>query len=337
MELRFKLRKDTNWAKAGHEVAFGQIQLVKPKPLQLLKQIAAPFGPTYSQISPQILEISTEGSSNLWQFNIVHGTLSSWKKEGTEMIHAPPVMDFYRAITDNDRPTPFGQSWRNSRVYQTQCNVQSVTWSKPKDMGNVEIVVKTRIAPPVFEWSVDTTFTYTFTNESLLIKAAGKPRGEFRPRNLARIGLTLSLNDIHHVSWFGRGPGESYWDKKRSQRMGQYTLLVDDMFTDYEFPQETSNRTDVRWVAFAGPTGPGKILTARFGDLDGASFTALHYTTKDLDECQHPYELYKRKKKETVVRLDWAHHGLGTASCGPATLPQYELHCEPFEYQVLLE
>ncbi|CRK38516.1 hypothetical protein BN1708_020533 [Verticillium longisporum] len=63
----------------------------------------------------------------------------------------------------------------------------------------------------------------------------------------------------------------------------------------------------------------------------------MHYTTADLDECQHPYELHKRRRDDTIVRLDWAHHGLGTGSCGPATLPQYELRSEDFSYELLLE
>jgi beta-galactosidase len=336
LEIVFRLCSDTNWAKAGHEVAFGQIQLAKPKPLELPKQIDSPTSPRYTKIFPQVLEISSEEPGTVWQFNIVHGTLSSWKKAGSELIHTPPVLDFYRAITDNDRPSRFGQSWRNSRLHQTQCHTQSVTWSKSKETGNVEVVVVTRVAPPVLEWSVDTTFTYTFTNKQVLLKVAGKPRGEYLPNSFARIGLTLSLNSTETARWFGRGPGEGYWDKKRSQKMGNYTRAIDDLFTDYEFPQETGNRTDVRWVEFNG-VDKEKTLKANFGDLEGASFSALHYTTKDLDESQHPYEIYKKKKEETIVRLDWAHHGLGTGSCGPATLPQYELRCQPFEYHVLLE
>ena len=335
LEVVFKLLDDTEWAKAGHEIAFGQVQLAKPKPLELPSHVNSPIGPQYAQISAQVLEISSEDPGTLWQFNLVHGTLSSWKKSGSELIHHPPVLDFYRAITDNDRGGRFGQSWRDSRLHQTQCHAQSVTWSKSKETGNVEIVVAARVAPPVLEWSIDTTFTYTFTNKHVLIKVAGKRRGEFLCDTLARIGLTLSLNDTEEVRWFGRGPGEGYWDKKRSQRMGTYSLSVDDLFTDYEFPQETGNRTDVRWVEFGKTKEKG--LKASFGDLEGASFSALHYTTKDLDESDHPYQLYKKKKKETVVRLDWAHHGLGTGSCGPATLPEYELRNEPFEYEVLLE
>lgn len=198
------------------------------------------------------------------------------------------------------------------------------------------MVVSARIAPPVLEWSVDCTFTYTFTDKHLSIKVKGKLRGDSVPSTFARIGLTLGLNGVESASWFGRGPGESYRDKKLSQKLGNYSLSVDELFTDYEFPQETANRTDTRWVSLDGKDGK-KLLKASFGELEEASFTALHYTASDIDAAKHPYELHKKKKDETIVRLDWAHHGLGTGACGPATLPDYQLKAGGFEYEVLLE
>lgn len=197
-------------------------------------------------------------------------------------------------------------------------------------------MVKARIAPPVLEWSVDALFTYTFTSEHLSIKVKGKLNGDSVPATFARIGLTIGLNGVESASWFGRGPGESYRDKKLSQKFGNYTLSVDELFVDYEFPQETANRTDTRWVALNRKDGK-KLIKASFGDLEEASFTALKYTAADIDESKHPYELYKKKKDETIVRLDWAHHGLGTGACGPATLPEYVLKAGDFEYEVLLE
>jgi beta-galactosidase len=332
LEISFTLRESTSWAKAGFEVAFGQIQLVPPTTLQIIKELSSPAAPKSTQVSAQVLEIA--GSNVIWRFDVFHGLLFSWRKAGSELIHAPPVLDFYRAVTDNDRPTRFGQSWINSRLHQTKCHAKEVTWKSGSD--HVEIVVTTRIAPPVLEWSVDTTFTYTFTNQHLSIKVVGTPRGNYLPNTFARIGLNMSLNDVNKATWFGRGPGESYRDKKLSQKIGRYELSIEDLFVDYEFPQETSNRTDVRWVEFSGKK-KDLSLKAYFGALQEASFTALHYTTKDLDGSQHPYELYKKKKEETVVRLDWAHHGLGTGSCGPATLQEYELRTRPFAYEILLE
>jgi beta-galactosidase len=332
LEVSFTLKESANWAKSGHEVAWGQVQLVAPPYITSLKEMQSSTAPKCSQMSAQVLEIS--GSNTIWKFNLVHGTLFSWQKSGTELIHTPPVLDFYRAMTDNDRPSRFGQSWINSRLHQTNCHMISVTWSSNSE--NVTIIVAWRIAPPVLEWSVDATFTYTFTKEQVSLKVAGSPRGNYLPNTFARIGLNLALNDVDTATWFGRGPGESYRDKKLSQKFGNYEVPIEDLFVDYEFPQETSNRTDVRWVDFSSKKG-GPSLKAHFGPLSEASFTASHYSTRDLDDAQHPYELHKKKRKETIVRLDWAHHGLGTGSCGPATLPEYELKAGPFAYEILLE
>jgi beta-galactosidase len=328
--LNFTLRESTNWAKSGHLVAFGQVALAKPPTFAMLK--GSPSAPQFKQISPQVLAIIS--SKAQWKFNIVHGTLDSWNQSGQELIRTPAFLDFYRAQTDNDYPVHFGQTWTGYRLHQTKCHVRSVSWTQNPD--SLTIVVNTRVAPPVLEWSVDATFTYTFTDEFVSIKVKGVLCGDSVPDTFARIGLTLGLNGVESVTWFGRGPGESYRDKKLSQKIGNYSLPIDELFTDYEFPQETANRTDTRWVAFNGKDGK-QVLKAYFADQEEASFTALHYTTMDLDESQHPYELYKKKKEETIVRLDWAHHGLGTGACGPATLPEYQLKSGDFEYEVLLE
>jgi beta-galactosidase len=137
--------------------------------------------------------------------------------------------------------------------------------------------------------------------------------------------------------------------------VGRWELNAEDMMTDYEFPQENGNRTDVRWVEFVAlgsskqslsASGPGavtkpeyrRLLRARYGDFEGASFSVLPYSARDLDEAQHPYELRKRKRKDRVVHLDWMHHGLGTGSCGPETLPEYTLDAgREYEVEVVLD
>ncbi|KAL1888647.1 hypothetical protein Sste5346_009439 [Sporothrix stenoceras] len=68
----------------------------------------------------------------------------------------------------------------------------------------------------------------------------------------AQFGLKLGLAGVDKVKWSGRGPGESYRDKKLSQRFGNWTLPVDDLFVDYEYPQDNGNRTGVQWVEFLG-------------------------------------------------------------------------------------
>jgi beta-galactosidase len=205
--------------------------------------------------------------------------------------------------------------WKSKYIHQMKPYTRSVTWEE--NAGVVTIVCKQRIAPPVLEWSVEAEFTYTFSNDSVQIAITGNPRGLNLPKTFPRIGLELGLvPSFEFVSWFGRGPGEGYKDKKLSQKFGNYKLSVDELLTDYEFPQENGNRTDVRNVKFQNKNSDAG-LRARFVDKpEGFNFSASHFKTSDLQEAQHPYELHKKRVGEVLVRLDADHHGLGSASCG---------------------
>jgi len=348
--LSFSLKEDTNWAHAGHEVAFGQLQLVGPTSLVRWRPLAVPheLRPQVRLVTPSQLSIA--GKAGTWGFDLHLGQLVRWTRPGFEnnIITEPLSFALYRAVTDNDIGGRFGQNWRSSRLHQIKTHVLKTTWEE-KDSGLTEIVVTSRIAAPVLNWSVIAVTTFTFSGRDVGIKVHAKPQGQMLPGTFSRFGLQLGVAGVNNVRWFGRGPGESYCDKKLSQRMGNWAGTVDQLFVDYEYPQDSGNRTDVRWVEFQGtPSTVGpfssetavtpRLMRARFGDLDGASFQALHYTAEDLDAAQHPYELKSKKRDDTIVHLDWVHHGLGTGSCGPATLPQYELRTDQeFKFEILLD
>ena len=333
LELRFLQRDATNALPAGHEIGNGQVLV---KCAATLERRSSEGKVSIAQISSTILEITT--STSRFTFSTVKGVLVSWLRSGVELIHAQqgPLLDFYRPLTDNDRPKD-GAEWISKRLHEMKVSTRSVEWHASGSA--VKIVVVTRAAPPVLEWSIDATTTYTFfATGGINICVKGKPQGINVPATLARVGLTMFLAPgMEQVTWFGRGPGESYRDKKFSQIFGTYTKNVDGLWTEYEFPQESGNRTDVRWVTVSDGKAGGAAITARFGKQEGFSFQASHYSAKDVDRAQHPFELHKKKRKETILRLDAMHHGLGTGSCGPKTLDEHALKSGPFEFGVDLE
>ncbi|RSL88117.1 hypothetical protein CDV31_016128 [Fusarium ambrosium] len=332
VHLDFVIKEGTNWAEAGHQVAFGQLQISKPESIATLRSLDSGT-PTVEQVSPSLLVVQSSTGDSTWDINLAAGALTSWKRSGVELLTTPITMDFYRALTDNDRGG-HGKEWEERRLHQTSHHVRQVKWHT--DSNTVQVQVTGRIAPPVLAWAVDVVTTYEFHGDALRIHVHGKPHGLRLPETFARIGVTLGLDGVSDVKWWGRGPGESYVDKKFSQGFGNWSSSVDDLWVDYEFPQDGGNRTDVRWVEFV--RSQGRVLRARFGDLEGASFSAMPYTTRDVDESTHPYELRKKKRDDTIVRLDWKHHGLGTASCGPATLPEYQLRTDKeFDFEILLD
>ncbi|KAJ3755230.1 glycosyl hydrolases family 2, TIM barrel domain-containing protein [Lentinula raphanica] len=340
LTVKFKLKEASSWASAGHEVATGQI---------LLKSYVPPHQFSGSYLSTMYKTISSLNSSFpvtlkdgllivtgkdlQWTFEMTSGHLTSWVKGGKNILCSPPIMDFHRALTDNDRPQD-GVQWIEKRLDQTKAHFKTISW-RTTPQGDTEVSVVTRIAPPVFEWSVDTTTTYTFSSAGVHIRVHGIPQGINLPKNFARIGLTFRMPpEFDTVRWFGRGPGESYRDKKLSQMFGTWEATIDQLFTNYEFPQENGNRTDVRWVSISSDEKQLKII---FPSGEGGNFCASHYTTEALESSRHPFELEEKRLKNVVFRMDFAHHGLGTGSCGPKTMEKYALKIEEFNYEVWLE
>ena len=148
---------------------------------------------------------------------------------------------------------------------------------------------------------------------------------------LPRIGYLLALPAaFDEFWWYGRGPLETYADRQEGMRMGIFHGSVGDQFFPYGRPQETGNKASVRWVACVSQEGYG--LLAYGQDLSHAG--ALHYTARDLESARHPVDLIRRD--EVYVALDFHHAGLGNASCGPGTLPQYTVPPGPGIYRLRL-
>ncbi|KAI1303813.1 glycoside hydrolase family 2 protein [Xylaria venustula] len=342
LQLNFTVRPDSEWAIPNRVVARGQLQLTPPKSLVQLKMLApAPTnGPKIERKDDFIYATIANGTT--FGFDTSTGTLSSLTKTSNperNLLTVPFTLDFHRALTDNDRGGPFGKQWLDSRLHQTRNHFEQIHIDETDAVCTIE--VKSRVAPSVLAWSVDTTTTYTMTSSHCSVRIQARPQGRLLPETFARFGLTFGLRDIRIVEWFGRGPQESYADKKQSQFMNTWGWQANAMFYEYEFPQEAGNRTDIRWVELReewGDEEQGRLLRARFGGHEGASFTVMPYTTKDVDECTHPHELRARKRDDHIVRLDWFHHGLGTGSCGPATLPEYQLRTDrEFDVELLLD
>jgi beta-galactosidase len=341
VDLSFRLKEKTSWAEAGHEVAWAQESISPPRPL-LIQQT---HNASDLRIQRQNSDLKILASETEWTFDLIPGKLTSWKKKGRELLAAPLEPSFYRAPTDNDAPRD-GAEWKDRFLHLASLHTQSVDWHE--DNGEVVVEIKQKFGPPVLSWSLDLVSSYIFDSSgSLSLKVKGHPNGRNLPLTLPRTGITLGLtNDFQQVSWFGRGPGESYRDMKLSQRFGRHTVSrVDDLWTSPEYPQECSNRTDTRWLEVSSKQSS---LTAQFFDVNVPGhrcnlsqrqlfdFMASHYDVKDIEEAQHPFELEKKRKDHVILRLDSEHHGLGTGSCGPKTLEKYALKTADFEFGILL-
>jgi len=232
------------------------------------------------------------------------------------MVVEPLVLDVFRPTTDNDAEN-VGREWKTKFVDLVKAHTRSIEWSMADDKNTATVNYKQRIAPPVLEWAIDTTIKYTFKSDSVSIKVEGLPQGKHLPSCFPRLSFTPTLTlDLTSVRWFGRGPGESYRDKKLSQLLGTYKASVEGLWTPYEFPQESGNRTDVRWVTFSTQADERRLSARFLNRPQGFNLSASHCREFDIEAAKHPYELERRMRGEVIIRLDWDHNGLGTGSCG---------------------
>lgn len=166
-------------------------------------------------------------------------------------------------------------------------------------------------------------------NGEILIETQLRPAGELPV--LPRIGYLLTLPaEFNEFWWHGRGPLETYPDRQHGMRMGVFHGKVQDQFFPYGHPQETGNKTAVRWAACMNSDGYGLLAYSP----EPINAGALHYAAQDLESARHPVDLIRRE--EIFLTLDFRHAGLGNASCGPGTLAQYTIPPEAGTYRICL-
>jgi hypothetical protein len=146
---------------------------------------------------------------------------------------------------------------------------------------------------------------------------------------LPRIGLQMTVpGGYEHFTWYGRGPHENYVDRNYGAQVGVYSGTVDEQYVPYIVPEENGNKTEVRWAALTNEEGVGLLA------VGAPEVSAHHYTTQDLTEATHTYELHRRD--DITLNLDYAQSGLGSAACGPGRRPEYQLKPVEMHYCVRL-
>jgi beta-galactosidase len=252
---------------------------------------------------------------------------------GRVVLREGPRLLFWRAPTDNDVGGSKRQDatdWMQAGLHRLQHRLDGV--ERAERDGAVTVTVRERVAPPVLEIGIQAEYVYTIGPDGgVLLEVHGAPAGRFPP-SIPRIGLIMTLpRELERVAWYGLGPGESYPDSRQAVRVGLWESRVGEMTTRYEKPQENGSRSDARWATVTDGSGAGLRLRGepRF------CFSAHRLTPWDFGAARHFADLSPRA--ETVLVVDHARHGLGTASCGPGVLPRYVLEPREFRFRLALE
>jgi len=333
LTVRAVLANDELWSDAGHEVAWGQIQVGTGgsggAPAGGSQAPDAAQGP----VGVQVVVASRPGQDGRIElgpgvFDAADGRLMRLGDVNPVAVDGPRL-DVWRAPTDNDR-APHGEAveplWRAVGLHRVQHRIDAVDID---DDGC--LVVRTRVAPAATDLGLRTTYRWSAAAGGLRLVVEVVPEGEW-PCPLPRLGLRMAVpTSLENVEWFGRGPSEAYADTGRAARVGRFTASVASFQTPYVYPQENGNRADVRWATITD--GQGRGLRVR-GEPT-IDLTVRPWTSEQLDQARHPIDLVWSDR--LWVNLDLAQQGIGSASCGPGVLPAYRLDPAPMAFSVLLD
>ena len=319
--VSFHLKEDKVWAKAGHEVAFGQYVYQVKEEKKVCQEPLTVIRSTHN--------IGVRGAHFEVLFSVLNGGLVSYKYAGKEMIEAIPKPNFWRAPTDNDCGNLMGMrygQWKIASMYLSHKDFRQ----GPYGPGNTPEVEEK-------EHSVKVTYTYLLPATPLAeCKLAYEVYGDGRVKttltydpvkelgDMPEFGVIFKFNaDYDHVEWYGLGPAETYADRKKGAKLGIYNNLVKDNMARYMVPQECGSKEEVRWAKVTDRKGRGMLF--EMDENNGPMmFSALPYTPHEMENAMHPYEL--PEVHYTVVRVAKDQMGVGgDDSWGARTHEEYLL------------
>ncbi|HKQ51044.1 MAG TPA: glycoside hydrolase family 2 TIM barrel-domain containing protein, partial [Pyrinomonadaceae bacterium] len=248
LKVTFALAADTSWAKKGHVVAWDQFEM----PYSVNASPGVTLVPPELAVSETGDAVTLKGARFLAGIRKASGALEAYEVDGRPLIAGPLVPNFWRAPLDNDRGN---QMAKRLGVWRTAAQERKVTSFKVERLGPGLVRVTTEATMPTVGSLTRTTFTVR-GDGTIEVESALTPHGVVP--ELPRVGMQMQIpGEFRNVEWYGRGPQETYWDRRTGAAFGIYKSSVDDLWTPYAEPQETGNRTDVRWVTFTDKTGAG--------------------------------------------------------------------------------
>lgn len=320
--------ESTPWAQAGYEVASEQFVLNA-----VTNRVITDNNDSQPSVTDNGNLVTVSGDDFDVVFSKEDGTLLSYTVGGKKVIDRGIKLNLMRLPTDNDGSKT--QMWDKMGINKLSVSQGSVTYKYGNKKRSVIIdtkaVYNTRDTVAA---QVDMRYTI-YADGTVAVTSTILPSKE--GVIIPRMGYRLEMpQGMEQMTWLGRGPWDSYVDRKESAFVDVYTSTVSKQETPFVKPQECGNKEDVRWIAITANDGVG----AMFISPRHMAASAHHWRVEDnysnrRNRRAHPHQVVKCD--ETIVTLDAAMRGLGNNSCGPDVLDQYELRTKSTEFNFIIK
>lgn len=315
---------------SGHLIAWEQfsVQKAPAKTAPMVNQLSK------ISVEQNDKEIQLAGHDFSLVFDKTSGQISSYQLQDVELIEQGLTPNFWRVRTDNDNALLNSAKvdldiWREASLKQSLLSIDA----KQLNQQEVMISTVTELANQAAQYN---TQYHVYSSGEIVVTGRIKLLKE-NLQMMPRFGMHMQMPaSFANIQWFGRGPHESYADRKSSAAVGLYQAKVSQQLHDYVLPQETGNKTDVRWLTIANDQGLGLKVTSD----ELLSLTAVPLAKFDL------YNLAKMPTHSadvvqghaTTLRIDWKQMGLGGQNTWGATaLKHHQIKAKNYHYSFSLQ
>ena len=281
-----KLKEEEPLIAAGFEIATAQFNLNDGK-VRANPPLTNDGDLNFSE-SEDMIKVSNDDF--IIAFNKSSGTINSFEFEGEVILQQGAQVNFWRAPVDNDygANTPaLYREWLDQGK-----KIQNISYVKKKSKDSIKIqfnqdmlngdakFIQSYTIFPNGVVKVENDFKALQGKSNIGLRGRKKKLKKDEHSNMYKFGNEFVLaQNFTQTSWYGRGPEESYIDRKNSTHVGLYSSTVDEMFTMYARPQDNGNRTDIRWVELSGNNG----IKIKFYGSELLNFSVSNFKTEDLD------------------------------------------------------
>lgn len=329
LNVSYKLKEAEHLLEAGHIVAKQQLEIIPYD----WKMNTSSLACNQTEINDTRYALEIISPTTIIRFNKKNGLLSGYSYKGKEFMEEGSYLkpNFWRAPTDNDfgaqLPTKL-KIWRNPDMKLASFNTE---------MKNGIVEIKANYHLP--ECQADLSMIYRINaageidiTQSLSLKETNKDM--FLPRFGMQMTLVPGFEDIE---FYGRGPIESYADRKLSAFIDVYNQKVADQYYPYIRPQETGNKSDLRWFSIKHQSNKGlRLLSSK-----PFNASALHFSTNDLDGSPsktQQHGLAVSPRPTTTLSVDLLQMGLGCIDTwGSLPMEKYLLKENKYELNLILK
>ena len=296
-----ELANDTFYAPAGTEVYRRQIPVTTGVYLAEEKAIAEkPL--TVAEDENQVV---ITGEETKIVFDKKTGEFTEYQTKGVSFMTSGKD-EFYRAATGIDEGThesDYDDIWRAESLDRLKKEVQAVSAVSAGNQILLEVQASYAAEPDnAVLFTVQTL--YRIGSEGMELK--NEVVNNSGLETIARVGQSFRLPaSFDTLTWYGKGPWETYADRKDAALTGLYTSTVAEQHVPFVVPCECGGHEDTRFAVLSDGTHTIQVVGG-----DDFHFSALPYSMEAYRKAAYEEELPK-ETTGTWLMLDAAHAGLG--------------------------